>query len=130
MFLSKSGDNKKEFIVKFDDLSFIDSNDKIDGVLLNKIIRDFYDNNKKDLIDRISNGEDIDIIIEILNDPKFIQVLPFLNIKIMELYFNNPMIVNKNLVFGNKKLTEELYRSIFNTNVKYKITSSFFYTFI
>lgn len=72
MFLSKSGDNKKEFIVKFDDLSFIDSNDKIDGVLLNKIIRDFYDNNKKDLIDRISNGEDIDIIIEILNDPKFI----------------------------------------------------------
>lgn len=72
MFLSKSGDNKKEFIVKFDDLSFIDSNDKIDGVLLNKIIRDFYDNNKKDLIDRISNGKDIDIIIEILNDPKFI----------------------------------------------------------
>lgn len=72
MFLSKSGDNKKEFIVKFDDLSFIDSNDKIDGVLLNKIIRDFYDNNKKDLIDRISNGKDIDIIIEISNDPKFI----------------------------------------------------------
>lgn len=129
MFLSKSNDNKKEFVVKFDDVSFI-NNDKVDGVLLNKIIGEFYEKNLKILFDRISNGENIDITIEISNNPQLIGAIPFLNIKIMELCLNNPMVGNKNLVFNNKKLTEELYRSIFNTNVKYKITSSFLYTLV